>query len=188
MKISELQSKNPELYNTDKFGTSLYWRSHAYDKFYDEFFLNKRDSNLSLLEIGMYFGGSIKLFHDYLINSNISGIDINDLWKNGNVNDFNRLQRYFFNAYDLSNWNNLKINKFDIIIDDGPHTYDSQLFALNNFYDKLNDGGTLIIEDVEFRNLDKLVNNYKHDKNKIKVYDWSSLTNMNDDILIVINK
>ena len=37
----------------------------------------------------------------------------------------------------------------DIIIDDGPHTVESQILFLQKYLPKLNKGGILIIEDVQ---------------------------------------
>jgi len=38
--------------------------------------------------------------------------------------------------------------KFDIILDDGDHQFDSQIKFFNNYYDLLNPGGVLICEDI----------------------------------------
>ena len=38
---------------------------------------------------------------------------------------------------------------FDIVIDDGPHDIDNQLNTLHQYYEKLNDGGMIIIEDIQ---------------------------------------
>ena len=79
MKFTELQATNPDLYNTDKCGVSPHWDSHAYGEYYDALFENIKDNKLNILEIGMYFGGSVKLLHDYFKNSEIHCIDINDM-------------------------------------------------------------------------------------------------------------
>ena len=184
MKLTELQSKNPELYCTDKFGASNKWVSHAYGEFYDEYFEKIKNKKLDVLEIGIYTGGSVRLFHDYLKNSNIYGVDIQDIWNAGDEYPFPRLQRRFFNAYDMGNWKKLPIDKFDIIIDDGPHTYDSQLFALNNFYSMLKPNGILIVEDVPTAFLTKLLTESIHKSNEYIVHNWESKTKVNDDIII----
>lgn len=188
MKITELQAINPDLYNTDKFGNSPLWRSHAYGEFYDNLLVDKKNEKLNILEVGIYYGGSVKLFHNYLKNSNITGVDIVDNWKNGNISDFNRLTRHFFNAYDVNSLNNFPDIKFDIIVDDGPHTFDSQLFAINNFYDLLKPNGVLIIEDVPTRSLTNLLTLSKHKSNKFMVYNWVDKTGLDDDIILTIKK
>ena len=38
---------------------------------------------------------------------------------------------------------------FDIIIDDGSHFLNDVLFVVDNYLDKLNKGGSLIIEDAQ---------------------------------------
>jgi len=56
---------------------------------------------------------------------------------------------------------------FDIIIDDGPHTKESHLEFLDLYVPKLNQGGVLIIEDVENISYgkeysDKLTNDFQY--------------------------
>ena len=43
----------------------------------------------------------------------------------------------------------LKSNSIDYLIDDGPHTLDSQLFAIEYWFKKVKVGGTMIIEDIQ---------------------------------------
>jgi hypothetical protein len=143
MKITEKQKLNITKYNTDKFGVSDKWLSHNYGDFYDKLFEGKEFLSLNILEIGIYFGGSVRLFHDYLMNSNIVGLDINNIWSYGNIAGSERFQAYFFDAYNIENWKILPIQKYDIIVDDGPHTYESQLYCLNNFTNFLTNGGKL---------------------------------------------
>ena len=190
MKISELQKKDRVLYDTDKFGSKSSWTrlhvAHNYMEFYDNFFLNVKDKKLKLLEIGVKFGGSVRLFHDYLINSNIIGVNINNEWKNGNIKDYPRLNLFTFNGYDLNQWEKLPYKKFDIIIDDGPHTLDTQIFAFNNFPNYLDEKGILIIEDVNKNNIDKIINLKNKYKYNIEIYNWSDQTKRIDDVIITI--
>ena len=43
----------------------------------------------------------------------------------------------------------MDVSKFDIIIDDGPHTLESHLCFLDLYLPKLNSGGVAIIEDID---------------------------------------
>jgi len=185
MKFTELQATNPDLYNTDKCGVSPHWRSHAYGEYYDQAFESIKDEKLKILEIGMYFGGSVKLLHDYFENSEIHCIDVQNIWKNGNPEDFKRLHRHFFNAYDIDNTIRELGTSFDIIIDDGPHTLESQIYFINHMGKLLNEGGMLIVEDVPVYNLKKLTDLIK---TEYKVFNWVEKTNMIDDVIIEIKK
>ena len=67
---------------------------------------------------------------------------------------------YFGDAYD-KNFSDT-FDKFDIIIDDGPHTLDSQLKSIELYLPKLKKDGIFIIEDVQnFKFFDTLTDKYK---------------------------
>jgi hypothetical protein len=189
MKITDLLKQNLAEYTTDKFNLNkTIINNHNYDAFYNNLFENIKDDKLNILEIGIDSGGSLKLFHDYFINSVIYGIDIVDNWKNIKVHNYSRIKTFYFDAYDENNWNKLPIDKFDFIIDDGPHTYESQLFFLNHFDKLLNDNGMLILEDIPYFNLERLLNENTLDNNKIAIYNWYKETERFDDIIITYKK
>lgn len=185
MKITEKQKEDAEKYNTDKFGFSDKWNSHTYGEFYDELFQGSENEPLNVLEIGIYFGGSVRLFHDYLKKSNVYCIDIFDRWTYEHIEEYDRLKRYFFNAYDLSKWDELPVKKFNVIVEDGPHTYDTQLYSLNNFTPFLSWGGILAIEDVQTLHIDNLINNCTCDKSKLAVFRGSDSTIVTGDNNII---
>lgn len=183
MKISELKQKNLLRYDTDKFGKCTWETGHSYANFYDDEFLPLKNKSLKILEIGVQMGGSHRLIHDYFSNSEIYGVDIRPKWNGESPDNFKRLNLYYFDAYDLGKFNlSFKDKKFDIIIDDGPHTLESQIIAINNFTDFLSPNGVLIIEDVKTRNLEELKN--KSNK-EFKIIDFSKQSKRHDDILII---
>ena len=49
---------------------------HSYLETYEDLFKNKKLTSSAVMEIGIYDGGSIKLWYDYFPNANIYGIDI----------------------------------------------------------------------------------------------------------------
>ena len=67
-------------YDTDKF-------SHGFTKVYDNLFNKYRNDKFNLLEIGVFYGSSIKMWHEYFQNSNIYAAD-NYIGINGNGNHF----------------------------------------------------------------------------------------------------
>jgi hypothetical protein len=75
-------------------------------------------------------------------------------------------------------WRNLDNHEFDIIIDDGPHTYSSNILFYTNSIHKLKKNGIYIIEDI---NLDFIDNLY----NEIITYNNSNSINCNIIKLII---
>ena len=183
MGIIEKQAENYDKYCTDKFKGGKYG-NHMFNDFYEKLLNDKTNEDLKLLEIGIENGGSVRLFHDYLVNSEIIGVDIDERWSFGNITDYDRLIVKYFDGYDLSKWGELPFESYDIIIDDGPHTIESQIFALSNFSKKLNKGGHLIIEDVPQANLDKILNSSTCDMSKVNVHRWDHISGRWDDIII----
>jgi cephalosporin hydroxylase len=142
-KVSDLLSKYaPE---TDKeayhgYGTTLY----------DTLFLPYRDRELNILEIGVWWGGSLRAWSEYFTCdwTIITGVDIEDRWRQEQWKfiDDARIQFGNYNAYDKR-----KIDEaiyYDIIIDDGPHGLVNQKAALELYYPQLENGGILVIEDI----------------------------------------
>lgn len=185
MKFTELQASNINLYNTDKCGESPLWDSHLFGEYYDDTFQDIKDNKLNILEIGIQFGGSVRLLHDYFQNSEIHCIDIHDRWNNADIMDYPRLHRHYFNAYDIDNTISRLGTTFDIIIDDGPHTLESQIYFIENMGKLLNDGGILILEDVPVSKIDLLTSLIK---TEYKVFNWYDINKRFDDVIIEIKK
>ena len=102
-----------------------------------------------MIEIGIETGTSLLLWYLYFSNMKIHGIDIEDK-RYGSPKEITIEQ---FDTTDLSPSlrkyveNNLK--KFDIIIDDGDHSWRSQFQTAVNLLPILKDDGVYIIEDIE---------------------------------------
>jgi len=127
------------LYPTDK-GTN-----HHYLPIYDTLFLPFKNKEINLLEIGVKYGGSCKLWEDYFPYAKIRGIDIT--LENVSVKLSDRV------ALEIMNYQNLTADYFidfppDIIIDDGSHRWDDQIHLINVSYLSLRPGGLIIIEDI----------------------------------------
>ncbi len=63
-------AQSSSLYNTDKFT-----ETHRYEGFYDVEFPPRKESAANVLEIGVAFGDSVRLWHDYFENATIHGIE-----------------------------------------------------------------------------------------------------------------
>jgi hypothetical protein len=167
--------------------------AHSYIELYHKLFSNKsRTSINNILEIGINKGGSIILWHDYFFNSNIYAIDLinnNNVWHH--IQNKNRIKLYTSqDAYNETFIQNQFSNiKFDIMIDDGPHTLESMIQFIRLYNNNLNNNGILIIEDVQaIEWIDQLIQVVpEHLKKYIKIYDRRSIKNRFDDILFTID-
>ena len=192
MNLAEILEENKHLTwaadnyaGTDKGG---YPGEHDYVKgFYDKEFSRYQDKEISLLEIGIFGGASLVLWSKYFEKGNIVGIDIQDNvpYKYKNIDRVTHIIKDAYN-YEVAN----SLGKFDIIIDDGPHTLDSMIQCIRLYLDKVNEGGILVIEDVqdvEWFNIlkDNVPEKYQ---NNIECIDIRENMGRWDDLLFVVRK
>jgi hypothetical protein len=82
-----------------------------------------------------------------------------------------------------------KSTNFDILIDDGPHTFDTVVKFIELYLPLLSKNGIFIIEDIQdwswIDNLIQIVPD--HYKQYIKVADLRNIKNRYDDILFIID-
>jgi len=170
---------------------------HSYLPLYQELLSSIKDSAKNILEVGVFFGGSIKLWHDFFVNANIYGMDCID---NVNIEIFPELKtskRIILNlsndAYteDVVKNNFLDKNiSFDFLLDDGPHTLESMKHFIQLYSPLMTEKGILIIEDVQDIEWIDILKDItpEHLKEFIDVYDLRENKNRYDDIVFVINK
>jgi hypothetical protein len=123
---------------------------HSYlEKFYEPLLRTFKHPE-SILEIGIYKGSSLVLWRYAFPNCSLTGIDIQDFI---DLNPMFKSQKDsgVFNLFYGDAYNSEKIysalDKYDLIIDDGPHTLESQIEVIR-FRELLTQGGILVIEDV----------------------------------------
>lgn len=160
---------------------------HSYGEIYEELLKNKRHAK-NVLEIGICYGGSILAWFEYFESAIIYGLDI---MYNQHVLDMpkhERIKLLFHDAYTQDTVNFLSKRKYDVIIDDGPHTLESMKFTAKNYSKLLTDDGILVIEDIQdIKWIDEIKDSFPENfKDKITVYDLRSIKNRYDDILVVL--
>jgi hypothetical protein len=168
---------------------------HSYLELYQKLLINKKETAKNVLEVGIYNGGSIKLWNDFFVNATIYGLDImhiNNVW-DGIKNNNKIILHTSVNAYDENFFNNNFLNKnvrFDFMLDDGPHTLQSMKDFIRLYSKVMTDDGILIIEDVQDWNWIKILENEVPDNLKkfIKTYDLRPNKNRYDDIVFTIDK
>lgn len=157
---------------------------HSYLDTYERLFVSRKDAS-NVLEVGVYFGGSIELWHDYFQNAIITGIDINTT----SVKYNERVRLFTGNAYTTDMIAQLSDRQYDIIIDDGPHTLDSMIYIAKNYTNLLTENGVLIIEDIQDESwVPVIIASFpeKH-RSKVKFIDLRGNKLRYDDMLIVLD-
>jgi len=196
MKLSDIHLD----FNTDK-GTG-----HNYIETYENLFSNIRTSKMNVLEIGVLFGGSLKMWEEYFCNSTVYGIE--DFSQENSNEDFggfgvnadevradlakhNRIWLIEGDSRDIEFVKN-KVGslgiEFNIIIDDGDHEVSSQTANFDNFIPYLSRGGIYIIEDVSGMKAAKYLKKYidkSYDKFKVEIIPLN-IKERTDDILMIV--
>jgi hypothetical protein len=174
-------------YKSDK-GTT-----HDYiSAYYNNEFTSKRFESIYILEIGLHAGLSLKLWKDWFENANIYAIDpceeVNILQEIfDEVNQRENIKIIKDDAYSESVLNIFDNGSFDYIIDDGPHTLNSQIYSIKHWLKKVKSGGKLIIEDIQsITDLNQLVLEANDTGMKWDVYDIRNNKGRYDDIILEI--
>jgi hypothetical protein len=157
MSLTEIGRK----YGTDKV-------SHMFTEYYDTIFKNMRNEKFNFLEIGVFFGSSIKMWNEYFQNATIYGIDTFEGLQ-GNGHTFKNADSYYKDwkqnkptnveliKMDQSSRDELKTFveyckgnniSFKVIIDDGSHLMYDQQISFFYLWELLDDDGIFVIEDI----------------------------------------
>lgn len=168
---------------------------HSYLTLYERLLSSRKDTAKNVLEIGIYLGGSIKLWHDYFPNATVFGLDCmhaNEVWSE--LKNKDRITLYTsvdaYNPTFIQKEFFIPSRKFDFVIDDGPHSLESMRVFINTYSHLLADDGILILEDVQqWSWIEHLLNEVPSElKNFVHVYDIRWNKGRYDDIVFVIDK
>lgn len=149
-----------------KYGTDKV--THGFTELYEYHLQSKREHYISVLEIGVFFGASIKMWKEYFSNATIYGADTFS-GKQGNGTVFQNADAYYREwescpderiklvRLDQSDEQQLKSFvdkckadgvKFNLIVDDGSHLMRDQQLTFAYLFELLEAGGVYIIEDI----------------------------------------
>lgn len=123
--------------------------SHKYfSSFYEQELSKYENEKISILEIGIEHGHSLLIWKQFFKNCEIVGVDIEDKITEDNKKTLKskKIKLFFNDAYNKEFVETL--GEFDILIDDGPHTEESQIDFLKLYCGKIKKNGVLIIEDI----------------------------------------
>ncbi|MCH9694665.1 MAG: class I SAM-dependent methyltransferase [Gammaproteobacteria bacterium] len=124
---------------------------HHYFDIYARHFGAYRNRPIKMLEIGVFRGGSLRMWKDYFHpDSTIVGIDVDKSCKDHEIADRNVFVRIGSQADpDFLAQVNEEFGPFDIILDDGSHKTHHQNISFGAlFRPALKDGGCYMVEDV----------------------------------------
>jgi hypothetical protein len=167
-----------------EFGTDKEFHHKYCTAFYDKEFAKYHNKRIRLLEIGVHRGGGLAVFHEYFPDADIYGVDPFDFGAMQKCLAYPRIKVIYSDGYNKYFADTLP--KFDIIIDDGPHTKESHLQSLDIYLSKLNEGGVFVIEDI--------ADMAWTEEYKLKVPPWMSyeiidareISGMSDSIMFVV--
>ena len=131
-----------------KHGTDKASSHHNYLSFYETFMAPLRDAPLTVLEIGVYQGASLKTWREYFSKARIIGVDVTP-----NCKQFEG-ERIKIELADQSNLEHLArlaaaYGPFDLIIEDGSHMWEHQITSLRALFPFLRNGGHYVVEDLQ---------------------------------------
>lgn len=118
-----------------------------YFEVYHKYFQKFRNKPVTILEIGIFGGGSLQMWKNYFgAECNIIGIDIMEQCKNY---EEDRIKIYIGSQEDRKFLNLVKKENpsIDIIIDDGGHTMNQQITTFEELFPHLSEDGVYLCED-----------------------------------------
>ena len=120
---------------------------HYFD-IYTENFSKYKNKKITILEIGILNGGSLKMWKNFFSpDSTIAGIDIIPKCKK---HEKDNIKVYIGDQTDINFLGSVikDIGKPDIIIDDGGHTSNQQIISFDFLFKHLNNQGVYLVEDT----------------------------------------
>ena len=149
----------------------------------------------SLLEIGVHWGASMVLWHEFFPHYNFCFLDSQNLLVEKNINKLDPKRYHYMigDAYEENMRDNVKnifTDKFDVIIDDGPHTVESQIKCVDLYLPLLKVGGVMCIEDIQSNENLEILKQHLSSITNIAFYlvDMRWKSSVYDDMILVIWK
>lgn len=121
------------------------WYTRAYHRFFSAW----RDRPLRLLEIGVYRGGSLRMWREYFPKATIFAIDIDAgaLQWNDKIRDCSVTLVDQGDAQALREFVAKSGGRYDLVIEDGGHHMHQQITTFNELFPHVVPGGAYVLED-----------------------------------------
>ena len=151
-------------HKTDK--GSHHFKGITYLHIYDLYLRHLRDKPVSILELGVKNGASLKMWRDYFPHGKIFGLDLNPACKKFEGGRIKHIEIGFQDDRNVLD-KLIKFAPFDIILDDCSHLNVPTIKTFNYLWNHVRPGGLYIIEDLR--------NSYTKDmKAEMKKGNWVS--------------
>lgn len=195
-------------HGSDKGNSDLNTSWHNYTTFYYSIFKDWKDKKIRIFELGLGTnntniasnmgkdgvpGASLHGWVEFFPNAKVFGADIDKdiLFETGRIKTFYCDQT---KPHEIMNmWKNSELlENFDIIIEDGLHTFEANVCFLENSIHKLKRGGYYIIEDIVFGEERRMLEKIEEWKTKFPFMQFTLLKiphtrNNVDNTLLVVN-
>ncbi len=192
---------------SDKGHTDINNCWHNYTLLYYKLFNNIRNNNIRIFELGLGTndisiksnmgvygvpGASLYGWSKFFPNAKVFGADIdkNILFENEQIKTYYCDQT---NPYEIkSMWDNKDLwEPFDIIVEDGLHEFEANVYFFENSIFKLKKGGYFIIEDIKTCDIPKfndIISKWKvvYPEYKFNIVELLSNNNKYDNNLVII--
>lgn len=129
-----------------RYGTDKASDGHNYTPLYEKFLGPMRYKSMTLLELGVWEGASLRMWQEYLPNAQVAGIDKHDRdidIPGAPVFIGKQSDRKFL--VDIS----VRYGGWDVIIDDASHISSKTIRSFEILFPHLLSGGLYIIEDLQ---------------------------------------
>ncbi len=124
------------------------WKWNHYFDIYDRHFRRFRGQEATILEIGIFSGGSLEMWKDYFgPRCRIYGVDIEPACK---AYEDDGVKVFIGDQADREFWSRFRreVGAVDIVIDDGGHLPEQQIVSMEELLPYLRPGGVYLCEDV----------------------------------------
>lgn len=155
--------------------------------------LNASKKLVSVVEIGVQFGGSVLLWQDLLPKSRIVGIDVEDKMHEHVKEklDWSRVDVWRKDAYSpetIQSLRELFPDGIMFMVDDGPHTLNTQMAFVRNYTPLLSGGGYAVVEDIQGDSQVRELSAAVPEGLEWEAIDRRSVNGRYDDLMLVIKK
>lgn len=162
---------------TDRSGLPVYGRAklspHWYTEYYGPLLEPMRPRLKQFLEIGIGQGGGALMWKRYFPATEVHVVDAVFREEVDGVLTTSGVKTYYGDAYtEAFIRDHFSGRCFGVIIDDGSHTLESWVFFLNHYVQLLEEGGVLIIEDIQTRGqAEEIVRHFRGDRRRLSLVD-----------------
>ena len=179
------------------------WPPHTYSDLYDSIWGQQRQRIQNVFECGIGTssaafpanmghkgipGASLRGWRDYFVNAEIHGADID----REVLIDEERIKTYWVDQLSTESikllWQEVGNKKFDVILDDGLHTFKAGSTLFTNSIHALADDGVYVIEDVSRADLLVYVEFFKHQSYFVEYHVMTAEHETRDNNVIVVRK